>query len=215
MLLDAVRIGTHDLAAACRTYAVLLGTPGRRVDPALHRFRLARGTVDLVAGGPAGLFALRFLAAAPPACDLHGLAVELAPTADPEEPATPVAIDHVVVQSLAPERAIATWRDALGLRLALDREFPARGLRLLFFRSNHITLEYACPLPAHTGAPGPDRLHGVSYRVPELHARRERLLEAGCDVSGIRPGMKPGTRVATVRSGTAGVPTLLLATDST
>jgi len=213
MLLDAVRIGANDLAAACRTYAVLLGTPGRAVEPTVHRFRLARGSVELVADAPAGLFALRFVAPAPPAADLHGLAVEFATAAAPDEPATPVAIDHVVVQSLAPERAIATWRDALGLRLALDREFPARGLRLLFFRTNHITLEYACPLPAHAGAPGPDRLHGVSYRVPDLDARRERLLSAGCDVSGIRPGMKAGTRVATVRSGTAGVPTLLLSAD--
>jgi len=29
----------------------------------------------------------------------------------------------------------------------------------------------------------------------------------------VRPGMRPGTTVATVRSGTAGVPTLLLQVD--
>ncbi len=33
---------------------------------------------------------------------------------------------------------------------------------------------------------------------------------AGVDVSEIRMGMRPGTSVCTVRSGTAGVPTLLL-----
>jgi hypothetical protein len=50
----------------------------------------------------------------------------------------------------------------------------------------------------------------VSYRVRDLAARRERLIAAGLDVSPVRPGMRPGTSVATVRSGTGDVPTLLL-----
>ena len=100
------------------------------------------------------------------------------------------------------------------MRLALDREFPDRHLRLLFFRSGGITLEYASPLPAATDRTAEDRIHGVSYRVTDLAARRERLLAAGVDVSELRPGMRPGTTVATVRSGTAGVPTLLLQVDA-
>ena len=35
-------------------------------------------------------------------------------------------------------------------------------------------------------------------------------LQAGVDVSEVRTGRKPGTRVMTVRSGTCGVPTLLV-----
>jgi hypothetical protein len=46
--------------------------------------------------------------------------------------------------------------------------------------------------------------------VSDLAARRAPLDRPGLDVSEIRPGMRPGTSVATVRSGTAGVPTLLL-----
>ena len=34
--------------------------------------------------------------------------------------------------------------------------------------------------------------------------------QAGVDVSEVRTGRKPGTRVMTVRSGTCGVPTLLV-----
>src|SRR5262249_54296157 len=121
--------------------------------------------------------------------------------------------DHVVVHTGDPERAIALWRDRVGLRLALDREFPARHLRLLFFRSAGITLEYTSPLPAAEPA-GVDRLYGVSYRVTDLPSRRGRRLAAEIEVSEIRPGMRPGTTVATVRSGTAGVPTLLLQLDA-
>ena len=36
------------------------------------------------------------------------------------------------------------------------------------------------------------------------------LAAAGVDVSDVRTGRKPGTRVLTVRSGTCGIPTLLV-----
>jgi catechol 2,3-dioxygenase-like lactoylglutathione lyase family enzyme len=190
MLLDAVRIAADDLPAALRTYAVLLGTPGVPAGDA-HRFALARGAVELVAGSPPGIRRVVFVA----------------------PPATGVAIDHVVVRTADPARAIALWRERLGVRLAFDREFPARGLRLLFFRSNGITLEYAAPHPPPVEPAGDDVLWGVSYRVPDLAAHRAALSAAGVDVSEPRPGNKTGTTVATVRSGTCGVPTLLLQND--
>ena len=50
---------------------------------------------------------------------------------------------------------------------------------------------------------------------PELACRRyrcdaSRLVSAGVDVSDVRTGRKPGTRVLTVRNGTCGIPTLLV-----
>jgi catechol 2,3-dioxygenase-like lactoylglutathione lyase family enzyme len=210
VLLDAVRIGTDALDAAVADYARLLDGPGTRLAPGRHRFTLAQGAIELVDAGPPGIQALRFVAPAPPDVDFHGIAVEVAPAA-PDLPAdTALAIDHVVVRTAAPERAVALWRDALGLRLAFDRVFPARHLRLLFFRTNHMTLEYAAPDPPVTGDPGPDGFYGVSFRVPDLEAARARLLAGGVDVSAARPGNKAGTTVATVRSHTAGVPTLLI-----
>jgi catechol 2,3-dioxygenase-like lactoylglutathione lyase family enzyme len=119
------------------------------------------------------------------------------------------AIDHVVIRSTDLDRAIRLWRDELGLRLALDREFPARGLRMLFFRSGGVTLEFVAAI----GAPDPagrDALDGIAYQVRDLAACRERLVAAGFDVSPVRSGHKAGTSVATVRSATGGVPTLLL-----
>ncbi len=214
MQLAGLRIGAEDVADGVRAYGLLLDVPGRPLAGGGARFALARGSVDVVPGPP-GLHAVLFAASPdqqpPPA---HGVAVllEAVPAEDGGRPTT-VAIDHVVVQTTAPDRAIALWRDQVGLRLALDRVFPTRGLRLLFFRSGGITLEYAAPAAAADDPAGDDRLHGVSYRVTDLVARRERLLAAGVDVSTLRPGMRPGTTVATVRSGTAGVPTLLLQRD--
>ena len=119
------------------------------------------------------------------------------------------AIDHVVVRSTDLERAIALWRDRLGIRLALDREFPGRGLRMLFFRSAGMTLEFVSALGAADPS-GRDAVDGVAYQVRDLARCRARLVAAGLDVSELRDGFKRGTRVATVRSGTLGVPTLLI-----
>ena len=55
-----------------------------------------------------------------------------------------------------------------------------------------------------------DQLWGLSYRVPDADAARARLAASGFDVSEVRTGRKPGTRVLTVRDGTHGVPTLML-----
>ena len=215
MRLVGVRIGGEDLAAAIAAYGLLLDVPGTPCGGGGMRFRLGRGSVDVVAGAP-GLRAVCFVSDADDAAlpTAHGIEVAVEPEDEGPPPPEPApAIDHVVVQTTDPARAIALWCDRAGLRLALDREFPERGLRLLFFRSGGITLEYASPLPVPAGQQGDDRLHGVSYRVPDLAARRERLLAAGVDVSEVRRGMRPGTTVATVRSGTAGVPTLLLQVD--
>ena len=55
-----------------------------------------------------------------------------------------------------------------------------------------------------------DRLWGLSWRVPNADAARARLAAEGVDVSEVRPGRKPGTRVVSVKDGTCGVPTLLI-----
>ncbi len=118
------------------------------------------------------------------------------------------ALDHVVVQSPDPEAAKALYGDGLGIRLALDREFPDWGVRLLFFRVGGVTVEVAAQLDAAGGEQ--DLAWGLSYRVPDADAARARLLEAGIDVSEVRKGRKPGTRVFSVKDGSLGIPTLML-----
>ena len=212
--IEGARIAVPDTSEARAAYSLVLGCePVERPDGAL-RFQLVRGAVELVQGDP-GLAGLLVASDAPVPPQAHGVPLyAVASTAD-ERPTLPAgpgarAIDHVVVQTVLPERAIAFWLDGGGLRLALDRTFPERGLRLQFFRSAGMTLEYASPHPRADGVDAPDRLHGVSYRVGDLGAHRAALLAAGVDVSELRTGMRPGTRVATVRAGTGGVPTLLL-----
>lgn len=120
-----------------------------------------------------------------------------------------IGVDHVVLQTADADRAIALYRDRLGLRLALDRTFPDWGMRLVFFRVGGITLEIANPLAA-SEAPTRDLLWGISWRAADAEATRARLAAEGFDVSETRPGRRPATRVFTVRDTPHGVATLVL-----
>jgi len=120
------------------------------------------------------------------------------------------ALDHLVVISEDPVASRAIYAEGLGLRLALDRDFEKRGIRICFFRVGGVTIEVAGPREPVAGADGPDRFGGIAYRVADVEAARDRLVGDGIDVSETRPGHKPGTRVCTVRGGTCGVPTLLI-----
>ena len=51
------------------------------------------------------------------------------------------SLDHVVVMSADPEATRRFYGDGLGLRLALDKTFDKRGVRLIFFRVGGTTIE--------------------------------------------------------------------------
>jgi catechol 2,3-dioxygenase-like lactoylglutathione lyase family enzyme len=128
-------------------------------------------------------------------------------------PASITAMDHVVISTADPERAAALYGARLGLDMALDRSHPDWG-RLMFFRCGDLIVEVvhrpgkdADPKAAYAMR---DRLWGLSWRVADIDATRARLVSAGVDVSDVRTGRKPGTRVLTVRNGTCSIPTLLV-----
>jgi catechol 2,3-dioxygenase-like lactoylglutathione lyase family enzyme len=126
-----------------------------------------------------------------------------------EEAASVSALDHVVVRSPNPDRAIAFYAGRLGLDLRLDRSNPAWGQRLLFFRCGDLVVEIAHDLKKGV-SDAPDQLWGLSWRVPDVAKANARLKEAGLDVDPPRDGRRPGSQVFTVKSGTAGVPTLVI-----
>lgn len=126
------------------------------------------------------------------------------------EDAVVTGIDHAVVRTSDADAAIALYRDGMGLRMALDRSFPEWGMRLVFLRVGGVTVEIAQPLSDAQLPAGTDQVWGLSWRVPNADAARARLAEAGLDVSEVRPGRKPDTRVLSVKDGTCGVPTLLI-----
>ena len=119
-----------------------------------------------------------------------------------------LGLDHVVVSTEDPDRAAALYGARLGLDMALDRTHQDWG-QLMFFRCGDLIVEVV-RRPGATGDRLHDRLWGLSWRVADIDAVRARLVDAGLDVSEVRSGRKPGTRVMSVRSGTCGIHTLFL-----
>lgn len=119
------------------------------------------------------------------------------------------ALDHIVINTANPERAVTLYGGRLGLDLRLDRTNEQWGARQLFFRCGEAVVE----IGASTKSPvsdAPDKFGGLAWRVHDPHAARARIAAAGIDVSDVRTGRKSSTFVFTVRNGTGGVPTLML-----
>lgn len=144
-----------------------------------------------------------------------GVPITLVEYATPSPPSrdagegTVTGLDHVVVRTTHPNRAAALYGARLGLDMRLDRTEPKWGARLMFFRAGDLIVEVVHNLrdePSDT----PDKLWGLSWRVQNIEAANARLKATGFDVSEIRPGRKPGTRVFTVKNNTLGVPTLMI-----
>ena len=147
----------------------------------------------------------------------HGVAISLverhgkpAPSPATVDDASAIAaLDHVVVRTPNPERAIAFYAGRLGLDLRLDRSNPEWGSRLLFFRCGDLVVEIAHDLKKGV-SDGPDQLWGLSWRASDIAKANARLKSAGVDVSPVRTGRRPGTEVFSVNSHTEGVPTIVI-----
>lgn len=136
-------------------------------------------------------------------------APEPSPLLRSSEAAAVSSLDHVVVRTPNPERAIAFYAGRLGLDLRLDRSNPDWGSRLLFFRCGDLVVEIAHDLKKGV-SDGPDQLWGLSWRAPAIAKANERLKKAGVEVTEPRNGRRPGTQVFSVQSHTANVPTIVI-----
>ncbi|MBL8673836.1 MAG: VOC family protein [Rhodospirillales bacterium] len=173
-----------------------------------------RPTADTTAGPPA----LSFAGVEPAAT--HGVPMILVQRGDEpilsplaagvDEAAAMSGLDHVVIRTPNPDRAVALLGGRLGLDLRLDRANPQWGARQLFFRCGQSVVEVVHRLDRGVGD-SPDSLWGLAWRVPDADAAHARLVAAGIDVDEPRAGRRPGTRVFTIRDRRAGAPALVLA----
>ena len=118
-------------------------------------------------------------------------------------------LDHTVIASGDGDYTAALLSGRLQLDMRLDLTNPDWDSRLMFFRCGDLIVEVyqplSKPLPAEQ-----DRFFGLSWRALNIEATHAALTARGFNVSPVKAGRKPGTRVCTVRDKTHGVPTLLL-----
>ena len=133
------------------------------------------------------------------------------PLSQPTDPTAVTGLDHLVVTVRDPERAAAFYGARLGLDMRLDLSRADWGARLMFFRCGDMIVELAKRLGDADGELAKDdKFMGLSWRVANADAARARLSAAGFDVSEVRVGRKPNTRLFTVRNRNGGVPTLMI-----
>lgn len=174
--------------------------PGESIDPASGRARYwSRFRLDEAATHGVRIFVLQRRQPDPLAYKPGG-------------PAIVAGLDHVVINTANPDRSTALYGARLGLRLALDRSSTDWDMRLMFFRVGSLTVELAHKLSAGAGNQ-PDKLWGLSWRVPDIEAAHARLTKASFAVTPVRAGRRPGSKVFTVRDRTLNVPTLILSAE--
>ena len=116
-------------------------------------------------------------------------------------------LDHVVINTNNADSFIETYRDVFKIRLALDKTIEHWNSRMLFFRLNKTTIEV---VERSNNEKPKDTLWGLAWEVETIEDTHKRLVSEGVEVSDIKAGLKENTLVATVKSHTHNVPTLII-----
>ena len=116
-------------------------------------------------------------------------------------------LDHVVINTNDADGFINIYQDIFNIRLALDRIIEHWKSRMLFFRVNKTTIEV---IEKKDHKDPNDSLWGLAWEVESIKDAHERLVSKGVEVTEIKKGLKENTLVATVKSHTHNVPTLLI-----
>ena len=116
-------------------------------------------------------------------------------------------LDHVVINKNDADGLINVYKDVFKIRLALDKFVDEWKSRMLFFRLNKTTIEV---IEKKNDEEPKDSLWGLSWEVDNIEEAHKRLEKAGVEITPIKKGIKENTMVATIKSHTHNVPTLLI-----
>ncbi len=124
-----------------------------------------------------------------------------------QDPSIVKKLDHVVINTQDADSFISIYRDIYKIRLALDKTIEHWKRRMLFFRTNATTIEVIEDKDKKELA---DELWGLAWEVDSIEDAHKRLVGNKVEVSPIKDGLKKGTLVATIKSHTCNIPTLLI-----
>ena len=116
-------------------------------------------------------------------------------------------LDHVVINTNDADGFINIYKNIFNIRLALDKVIEHWNTRILFFRLHKTTIEV---VEQNHKEVEPDKLWGLAWGVKSIKDAHARLIKEGVEVTEIKQGIKEDTLVATIKSNTNNVPTLLI-----
>ena len=116
-------------------------------------------------------------------------------------------LDHVVINTNDADGFIDIYKNEFDIRLALDKVIEHWNSRMLFFRLNKTTIEV---VEKKDDKDSLDSLWGLAWEVESIEKTHERLIKEGVEITDIKSGLKENTLVATIKSHTNNVPTLLI-----
>jgi len=116
-------------------------------------------------------------------------------------------LDHVVINTNDADGFIDIYKDVFDIRLALDKVIEHWSSRMLFFRLNETTIEV---VEKNDNKDALDNLWGLAWEVESIERAHKRLTQEGVEITDIKNGLKENTLVATIKSHTHNVPTLLI-----
>ena len=129
------------------------------------------------------------------------------PKYDNQDPSKVKKLDHVVINTQDADNFISIYKDVYKIRLALDKTIEHWKRRMLFFRTNATTIEV---IEEKNKKELADELWGLAWEVDSIEDTHKRLVSNNVEVTPIKEGLKKGTLVATIKSHTCNVPTLLI-----
>ena len=116
-------------------------------------------------------------------------------------------LDHIVINTHDGDGFIKVYRDVFKIRLALDKVIEHWKKRILFFRTNDTTIEV---IESNSSEDKSDNFWGLAWATKSIEKSHKRLTAEGIEITPIKEGLKENTLVATLKSHTNNVPTLLI-----
>ena len=115
-------------------------------------------------------------------------------------------IDHVVIAANDSAAVARHFAESYGIEIKRTMSRPGTGAHLAFAKLEEVILEFAGPGKPPEGEEVRARLGGFVLAVEDIENAVHRVRAAGYEVTEPKPAVQPGAKIATIKSGTHGVP---------
>lgn len=115
-------------------------------------------------------------------------------------------IDHIVISSNDSAATAQLFSENFGFPIKRTMSRPGTRAHLEFAKLDEVVLEFAGPGEVKPYDEVKSRIGGLVLAVADIDAAVAAVRAAGYECGEAHPAIQPGAKIATVKSGTGGVP---------